>query len=175
MQTHSYDQNPAPLLMKFSTLLPRGRALDIAMGEGRNALYLASQGFQVEGLDNNSQAVSKCQELAQARQLSITAKVVNLEAYHLETQLYDLVICFYYLQRSLIPQIKGALKSGGAAVYETFLIDNHLQYGHPRHREYCFDHNELLGFFRDFRILFYNEGPLAEGQTFVAQIVAQKP
>jgi len=160
------------LLVDFAGLLPKGKSLDIAMGEGRNALYLASQGFEVEGLERSEEAVKTCLATANARQLRLVARVVDLEQYQLKTAHYHLITCFYYLQRSLIPQIRTALKPGGMVVYETFLIDNHLQFGHPKHREYCFEHNELLNFFRDFRLLFYYEGMIE--RTFVAQLVAQK-
>lgn len=167
------SQTPARLLVDYIHLLPKGKVLDIAMGEGRNALYLAAQGFEVEGLDKDEQAIQACLSMAKSRGLKLIARTVDLERHQLTSNRYDLVICFYYLQRNLIPQMKAALKPGGMVVYETFLIDNHLQFGHPRHREYCFEYNELLEFFRDFRVLFYQEG-MAEGQTYTAQIVAQK-
>ena len=42
---------PAQFLVENTDLLPRGRALDVAMGSGRNTIYLAKMGFQVEGVD----------------------------------------------------------------------------------------------------------------------------
>ncbi len=173
MDTHQHHQIPAKLLVDFIGLLPKGKALDIAMGEGRNALYLASQGFDVEGVDKNEEAVKACLASAKACGLRLIVGTVDLEKYQIHPAHYDLIICFYYLQRNLISQIQLALKAGGMLVYETFLIDNHLQFGHPKHREYCFEHNELLNFFRDFRVLFYHEG-MIEGRTIAAQIVAQK-
>ncbi len=174
MEEHQHSsQAPAKLLVDCLHLLPKGKALDIAMGEGRNALYLATQGFEVEGLDKDEQAIQACLSAAKSRGLKLIARTVDLEQYQLIPNRYDLIICFYYLQRNLILQMKAALKSGGMVVYETFLIDNHLQFGHPRHREYCFEYNELLEFFRDFRVLFYQEG-MAEGQTYTARIIAQK-
>jgi 2-polyprenyl-3-methyl-5-hydroxy-6-metoxy-1,4-benzoquinol methylase len=174
MEKSSHRPGPAKLLVDFVGLLPKGKALDIAMGEGRNALYLASQGFDVEGVDKNEEAVKACLTSAKTRGLKLIVRTVDLEKYQVSQNHYDLIICFYYLQRSLIPQIRPALKPGGMVVYETFLIDNHLQFGHPKHREFCFEHNELLNFFRDFRVLFYHEG-MIEGGTAAAQIVAQKP
>lgn len=173
MEADRHPHGPAKLLVDFVGLLPKGKALDIAMGEGRNALSLASHGFDVEGLDKNEEAVKTCLASAKDRGLRLIVRTVDLEKYQLHQTHYDLIICFYYLQRSLIPQIRGALKPGGMVVYETFLIDNHLQFGHPKHREYCFEHNELLNSFRDFRVIFYHEG-MVEGRTFAAQIVAQK-
>lgn len=174
MQTHQHRAEPAKLLVDFAGILPRGKALDVAMGEGRHAIFLASHGFEVEGLDRNDEAVSSCLAEAKARGLRLTARALDLENTRLPAARFDLIVCFYYLQRDLIPQMKEALKPGGMVVYETFLIDNHLQFGHPKNRDYCFAHNELLGCFRDFRVLFYHEGPI-EDRTIAAQIVAQKP
>jgi 2-polyprenyl-3-methyl-5-hydroxy-6-metoxy-1,4-benzoquinol methylase len=174
VETHQHNHEPAKLLVDFVGLLPKGKALDLAMGEGRNALYMASQGFDVEGVDKNEEAVKTCLSSAKARGLKLIVRTVDLEKYQIHPVHYDLIICFYYLQRNLIPQIRRALKPGGMVMYETFLIDNHLQFGHPKHREYCFEHNELLNFFRDFRVLFYHEG-MIEGRTIAAQIIAQKP
>ncbi len=143
------------------------------MGEGRNALYLASQGFDVEGLEKNPQAIEVSRQLAEKNNLSVQTQQVDLEHYSLPTNRYDVIICFYYLQRTLIPQMIGALKKGGMVVYETFLIDQHIRHGRPKHREYCFEHNELLNYFRDFRILFYKEG-FPGDQTISVSLVAQK-
>ncbi len=173
MKNPQPNTDPARLLVDFIGLLPKGKALDIAMGSGRNALYLAALGFEVEGLDNDEQAIAACLDAAKAQGIKITTRQVDLEQVQLLPESYNLIICFYYLQRSLMPQMIGALRSGGIVVVETFLIDNHLLFGHPRHRDYCFEHNELLRTFRDFRVLFYREGVI-EGGKVVAQIVAQK-
>jgi SAM-dependent methyltransferase len=97
----------------------------------------------------------------------------DLESFRIERPAYDVVICFQYLQRNLIPFMKEALRPGGFILYETFLIDQRLKTGRPTHREYCLEHNELLRLFLDFRVVLYREGQDAEG-TFKASLVAQK-
>lgn len=170
---HQALDEPARLLVDSLDLLPRGKALDIAAGRGRHALYLAARGFEVDALERDAEAVSYCQSIAREHRLRVQARQMDLERCTLAPSLYHLVVCFYYLQRDLIPQMIQALKPGGMVIYETFLIDNHTRSGHPRNRAYCFEHNELLGFFKDLRVLFYREGTV-EGPTFVAQIIAQK-
>ncbi|RYZ63931.1 MAG: hypothetical protein EOP09_16810, partial [Proteobacteria bacterium] len=62
--TGSVAHDPAPLLAQFIDIIPVGRALDIAMGEGRNAVYLAKKGFLVEGVDFSEVAILRAQKWA---------------------------------------------------------------------------------------------------------------
>jgi len=168
---------PAQLLIEYLPLFPRGKVLDVAMGKGRNALYLASKGFEVVGLEKERESIDFCLGEAKKQGLNVEARCVDLEDLEscgIEKSAYDGVICFYYLQRNLIPSMKEALKPGGFLIYETFLIDQHLKTGHPRHREYCFEHNELLRLFSDFRVIYYREGEDPKG-TYKASLVALKP
>jgi tellurite methyltransferase len=173
--THLDDSlEPAPFLVENLPLLPRGRALDVAMGGGRNAVYLAGAGFEVEGVDSSAEAVSAALELAGRAGLAITARVADLEAdYHIEKGAYSLIICFNYLQRSLMSEIKTGLRPGGMVVYETFIVDQ-AEFGRPSNPDYLLHHNELLDIFRGFRCLRYREGILP-GPRAMASIVAQKP
>ena len=115
---------PAQFLVENIDLLPRGRALDIAMGSGRNAIYLAKMGFQVEGVDVSREAVEETLARARDEGVSIQIQVEDLEKIpYLDEEVYELVICFNYLQRSLMPQMKNWVKPGGMLVYETFIID----------------------------------------------------
>lgn len=169
---HSHDNlGPSPFLVENVALLPRGRALDIAMGNGRNAIYLARLGFAVEGVDISPEAISRAREYARSAGVTIRAQVTDLESdFHIPPGAYDAIICFYYLQRTLIPQIKNGLRvGGGTVVYETFIVDQaHL--GKPKNPAYLLKHNELLDLFRDLRCLRYREGMI--GGSAVASIVA---
>ncbi len=154
-------------------MLPKGRALDIAMGEGRNSLYLAGLGYEVEGVDRSPEAVAKAIQLSREHGLNIKAVIGDLEAdYKIKPNYYDLIICFNYLQRSLAPQIKAGLKMGGLLVYETYLIDQE-RFCHPRNPAFLLGHNELLSLFKDLRVLRYREGPV-EDQKEVAGLIAVK-
>lgn len=171
---HEDSTRPAQFLADNIELLPRGRALDVAMGLGQNATYLARMGFQVEGIDISPEAVSQALELARKSGITIKAEVADLEGnYHIRKTAYDLIVCFHYLQRSLIPQIKEGLRRGGMVVYETFIVDQARLFGKPRNPEYLLKHNELLDMFRDFRCLRYREG-IIEGRQAIASIVAEK-
>jgi tellurite methyltransferase len=170
---YAYNPNPSAFLVENIGLLPKGRVLDLAMGEGRNALYLAGLGYEVEGVDRSPEAVKKALQKAQEQGLHIKAEVGDLEQdYRIAPDRYDLIICFYYLQRSLEQQIMAGLKKGGLLVYETLLIDQQ-GFCHTRNPNYLLKHNELLNMFRALRILRYREG-VVEEQKAIASIIAEK-
>lgn len=172
--SHMHESQPSEFLVENISLLPKGRALDIAMGKGRNAIYLAGMGYKVDGVDVSVEAVKEARGQAQRAGVSINAQVADLEKdYRIEKEAYDLIICFNYLQRSLIPQIKNGLSTGGMVVYETFIIDQARLFGKPSNPDFLLRHNELLGMFRDFRCLRYREGVLGNYKA-VASVVAQK-
>jgi 2-polyprenyl-3-methyl-5-hydroxy-6-metoxy-1,4-benzoquinol methylase len=167
------SQKPAQFLVENIELLPKGRALDIAMGTGRNAIYLSLMGFEVEGIDVSRDAVNSAIERAKSSGVHIMAKVADLEdGYHIEKQAYDVIVCFNYLQRSLTPQIIGGLRKGGIVVYETYIVDQ-AQFGKPRNPDHMLKHNELLDIFRDLRCLRYREG-IIENRKAIASIIAEK-
>lgn len=169
----SYDIEPAEFLVENVALLPKGRALDLAMGAGRNSVYLASIGFEVEGVDISSEAVGRAIESAKEAGVTINTQVADLEGnYHIEKEAYDLIICFNYLQRSLIPAIKDGLRRQGMVVYETF-IDDQARFGRPKNPDHLLKRNELLVMFRDFRCLRYREG-IMPGPKAIASIIAEK-
>jgi len=169
---HDHNLEPATFLVENFELLPMGRVLDVAMGFGRNAVFLAEMGFDVEGVDISPEAVENALKLAEDAGVTIKAETADLEGdYRIKKDHYDVIMCFNYLQRSLIPQIKERLRQGGMVVYETFIVDQ-AQLGHPKNPDLLLRHNELLDMFRDFRCLRYREG-IIEGKA-VAGIVAQK-
>ncbi len=164
---------PAQFLVDNITLLPKGRVFDVAMGNGRNAVYLARMGFNVEGVDISPEAVSDALELARKAGVAIRVETVDLEAeYSIKKGAYNVIICFNYLQRSLIAQIKDGLKEGGVVVYETYIVDQ-AKFGRPKNPDYLLRHNELLDMFRDFRCLRYREGVI-EDRKAIASIIAEK-
>ena len=170
---HERGFEPAQFLVDNIELLPKGRALDVALGAGQNATYLAKMGFEVEGVDISPEVVSSALELARNFGVNLRAQVADLEGnYNIEKGAYNVIICFNYLQRSLIPQIKDGLRKGGMVVYETFIVDQ-AQFGKPKNPDYLLRHNELLDMFRDFRCLCYREG-IVESQRAIASIIAEK-
>jgi tellurite methyltransferase len=164
-------------LRKHVGFLPRGKALDIAAGEGRNSVFLALHGFDVDAVDLSSIGLRKARILAKEMRVKIHTLVADLDAFHIEKETYDLIANFYYLSRRFIPKIKKGLKKGGRIIFETYIIDQRaLHTEGPRHLKYFLRHNELLRLFRGFRILLYREGIFKEGgrQKAIASLIAEK-
>ncbi len=176
----SYDHidipEPSQFLVENLDILPRGKVLDLAMGNGRNAIFLARQGFEVEGVDISAEQVNKVKDIAFQANIPVKVDVADLETgYQIKKSAYDIIICFHYLQRSLMGQIKEGIVNGGIIVYETYITDQ-LQYGKPRNPAHLLQHNELLRIFSDFRCLRYREGIFRSGNRpkALASIIAQK-
>ena len=178
------ELTPARFLTQQFHRLPKGKALDLASGSGRNALYLASQGFQVEAIDRDERALAELVAAAQQRNLpNLHAQTVDLERTttvwpELPKQTYDVIMVFFYLHRPLFPALIESLKPNGVLLYETFTIDNHLRHNHPRRAEFCLAHNELLQLTSGLRVLSYDEGEhdgsQGPGSVFTAHLVAQR-
>ena len=170
-------KEPNPFLKKYIHLLPKGKALDIASGEGRNAVLLAQQGFEVDAVDISGKGLKKAQKLAREQGVKIKTFLVDLDQYQIEKERYDLIANFYYLKRRLIPRIKKGIKKGGRVVFETYLLEHRtLGTGGPKQAKYFLKPHELLRLFKNFRILFYREGIFREGgrKKAVASLIAEK-
>jgi tellurite methyltransferase len=171
------DQKPSSILKKHIGLLPRGRALDLAAGQGRNAVFLAEHGFGAEAVDISRIALSRARNLARARGVRIKTVAADLDFYPIGRKRYDLILDFYFLDRRLIPRIKGGLKKGGVIVFETYTREQeNLGLDGPSKSDYLLKPNELLHLFLDFRVLFYREGIIREGgrRKAIASLIAKK-
>jgi dihydroneopterin aldolase len=182
----SADPVPSRFLTQHVHRLRKGRALDVASGSGRHALYLASHGFDVEAIDRDRDSLSTLSAAAAQRHLShlVTVKQVDLERVTDERpefppNTYDAIVVCFYLHRPLFPWLVEALKPQGVLLYETFTIDNYLRYRHPRRWEFCLAQNELLRLTSSLRVLSYDEGEHdggpGMGSAYTAQLLAQKP
>jgi 2-polyprenyl-3-methyl-5-hydroxy-6-metoxy-1,4-benzoquinol methylase len=155
--------------------IPRGQALDLATGKGQNAIFLAERGFEVLGVDISSVALDEARQSAEEKSLKVNWQQADLNVIELPPLRYNVVMNFNYLQRSLVPQIKKTLKPGGWVIFETYLIDQQT-IGQPKNPDYLLLHNELLDFFRDFRVLYYREGKFSQSGegAFRAGLLAKK-
>lgn len=118
-----YGKSPAKFLAENYEYIPfEGTVLDMGMGEGRNAVFLAQKGYKVTGIDISSVAVKKSYLLAQEFGVKIKGVVASLKEYKIPAESYDAIVCFYYVDRSLIEKMKSWLKPGGVIIYEAHTI-----------------------------------------------------
>jgi rhodanese-related sulfurtransferase len=172
---------PARFLVKNFDLLPRGLALDLAGGEGRNAIYLATRGFDVDAVDVSAEAVARARARARRLGAPIRAVVGNVEdgTYIIPIETYDVIAVFNYLHRPLFNDIRDGLKPSGVVIYQTFTTRQQELEGGPRNPDYLLRPGELTEVFADWEILRYreyveNEGP-GNPSRALAGIVAKKP
>lgn len=169
-EAYIFGKEPVPFLKQNVHLLPKGKALDIAIGEGRNGVFLATQGFEVVGLDISEKGLAKAQQLAKQNGVSIETRVVDLENHQLEKNAYDVILLMYYMQRDLWPQINDALKPGGMAIIETYNVD------HLKHQKFnpkwLLKTNELLEAFKDMKIIRYQA--YEDNDQAYSSIIVQK-
>ena len=167
-----------PFLRRQIGHLQKGRTLDIAAGEGKNALFLALRGFDVDAVDISAVGLRKTRQLASTMGVKIHTILADLDAYQIEKERYDLIANFYYLNRRLITRIKKGLRKGGKVIFETYILEHRtLSPAAPKNPKYFLKPNELLNLFKGFRILFYREGVFREGgkKKAIASLIAQKP
>lgn len=167
---------PARWLRRWSRVVARGRVVDLGMGLGGNALYLAARGASVLGIDISEHAVRAQRQAALNRGLGIELIVADLDVFPLPVNRFDAVLCFFFLNRPLFPQIRKCLKPGGVFLMETFVTDpQRPDKDQPRYR---LAEKELLTAFGDWEVLDHAEGVHPESphsQAATARICARKP
>jgi len=169
-EVYLFGEKPIPFLVDNVHLLRKGKVLDIAMGEGRNGVYLATQGFEVLGLDISEKGLAKAHNLAKKNNVTIETKVVDLESFTLKPNSYDVILCTYYMQKNLFKQFQSALKPGGMIVVETYNVD-YLKYAQFS-RKWALDTNEMLDIFKGLRVIRYQD--YDDGKEAYSSIIAQK-
>lgn len=131
---------------RFAPLIaPGGRVLDLACGSGRHAIFLAGQGFQVEAVDRDTEAIAA---LA-AREPRVAGRTADLEAgpWPYYGRAFDGIVVTNYLFRPLMPQILNALDVNGVLIYETFMVGNE-RFGKPSNPAFLLRQGELLDVLR---------------------------
>ena len=168
-------QPPARWLRRWIEVIPRGRVLDLGMGLGGNALYLAARGASVLGIDISERAVRALGQSALNRGLRLELIVADLDDFPLPPNRFDAVLCFFYLNRRLFPQIRNSLKPGGVLLMESFVTDPQRPKKDQPH--YRLAEKELLTAFGDWEVLDYAEGTYPESphaRAATARICARK-
>lgn len=172
-----YSSNrPHKLLISLVKELKAGKALDLACGTGRNAIFLAENDWQVTAVDNSAVGIEIAGERAAEKNVEVDFRVADLEKgeFKIEENAYDLICDFYYLQRELFAEMKRGLKTGGIIISTIHIYGEDEEAGRFLLRE-----GELKEFFKDFEILHYHETSLTdtdagEHHRRTAELIARK-
>jgi len=172
------DPAPTPLLVETVAALAPGkapfRALDLACGAGRNALWLAEHGWEVTAVDGAPAAIEILQTRAAQRGLKITAVVADLEKdeFQIEPSRWDLVAMCYYLQRNLFEHTKRGVRPDGILISIVHMTEPGEEDGPHR-----LSPGQLEQYFAGWEILHRHEGKAndAAHRRAVAEIVARRP
>lgn len=131
---------------------PGMRALDLACGGGRHALYLAGLGYSVHAVDKSTP------ETVWPENVRFEAMDLEQADWPLHGQQYDLIVVTNYLHRPHFKNLLKNLKSERAVlVYETFM-DGNAQFGSPRSPDFLLKPNELLSCMSSLNILRFEQG-----------------
>lgn len=145
-------------------LAPGQRVLDVASGEGRNAVFLAQNGFRVTGVDISDVGLAKGERLALEQGVAVEFRQIDLEGYHIAAQ-YDVILNCNFLLRNLIPEEVKALTPGGLLLFDTLLASPQLLSTH--NPDYLLQQGELERIFKGFagEILCNEESTTGEPPT----------
>jgi len=193
---------PYYLLTKFEREIPKGNILDLGSGNGRNAIYLARNGFEVIAVDFKKEYLGKIEEISKQESLKISTRHDDIKSFKPKDK-YSAILalnCLHFLKKSereeLIDTIKNSLIAEGLAFvsvfttndnnYKKFLesgkqpVEENTFYSNSTNSHWSFfNKGELKDKFSDFEILFYNENVIIEDSPEkhthgIAEVVAKK-
>jgi SAM-dependent methyltransferase len=172
-----FNTAPNAFLVEMTKGLKPGRALDVGMGQGRNTIYLAQQGWEAVGFDPADRAIAAAEERAKALGVRITTSVARAEDFNWGTASWDLIVLSYVGGREYVAQVVRALRPGGMVVLEGFHRD--ATKSQPIGGAVVFDTNELPQLFSALRVVRYEDtegvGDFGMKSTRVVRLAAVKP
>jgi SAM-dependent methyltransferase len=181
-----YGNQPNTFFKQFIDTHQPGTLLLPAEGEGRNALYAASKGWQVDAFDFSEVAMVKAIKKAEDQKLKINYQVLDLEKFKAEKK-YDAVALIYVhlperVRKAFHREVYRSLKSGGFLIFEAFAKEQlRLESGGPKDPAQLYDAPSICNDFQFLHVLYcaekeveLHEGPFHKGMAAVLQLVGQK-
>jgi len=182
----AYGTEPNSFLVQNASLLT-SPVLSLAEGEGRNAVFLASLGLDVLGVDSSDVGLAKAQKLASSRGLAIRTEVADLASYEPPENHYGSVISISahlptHARNRLYPLIARSLKPGGVIVLESYAKSQlSRNSGGPKDPDLLMDVTELEQQFPNCEPIVAQEiereiieGKFHTGLASVVQFIARK-
>lgn len=154
----SFSENPSALLVEAVEGRAPGRALDVAMGQGRNVLFLAQRGWSVTGFDVSEKGLAVARANASKAGVTVRALKSTIEEFDYGTAQWDLVALIYVPasahEGQAMATLARALKPGGLLVIESFASDRNA----PQRRPVDIDPAALKAALSGFEILRFDDG-----------------
>jgi SAM-dependent methyltransferase len=173
----AFNTAPNGFLVEMTKGLRPGRALDVGMGQGRNAIFLAQQGWDAVGFDPADRAVAAAQEQAARLGVRITTHVARAEDFDWGNAQWDLIVLSYVGAREYVDDVLRALRPGGMVLIEGFHRD--ATKTQPIGGAVVFDTNELLKLYGALRVVRYEDtngiGDFGMRSLRLVRLLAQKP
>jgi SAM-dependent methyltransferase len=173
----AFNTAPNGFLVEMTKGLRPGRALDVGMGQGRNTIFLAQQGWEAVGFDPADKAVAAAQEQAARLGVKITTHVARAEDFDWGDAQWDLIVLSYVGGREYVSNVLRALRPGGMVLIEGFHRD--ATKTRPIGRAVVFDTNELLKLYGPLRVVRYEDadgiGDFGRQPVRLVRLFAQKP
>ncbi len=151
------DPDPSPVLREYVASFPDGRALDLATGTGRNAVFLAEEGYDVDAIDRSREGLKLARENARASGVSVDWIQADATEYPFPESTYDVITVSYYRTLDRLGDLKAALAPGGVLFYQHHLRSSDPVDIGPGSDRYRFRSNELLRACLDLTVLYYQE------------------
>ena len=171
-QSQHYPAEPAAIVKKYVELASGKKALDIAAGNGRNALFMARQGFVVDAVDIADIGLAQFA----GKHPGVHPICVDLDEFDIPANRYDIIINIKYLNRRLFSHISEGLALGGVLIFETFLDSPNPANEKSTCQDYLLRENELLHAFSSLKIVLYQEarGTDHDKAAYLASLVGIK-
>ena len=172
------NRQPVPFLVRAVGELKPRRALCLAAGAGRNAVFLAEQGWTVTAVDISPAGLAWCRRLAEERGVEVETIAADLLSFDAGVERWDLVTNLYFHEPALFPSVRAALKSGGHFLFQTYAkAQARLGWG-PSNPGHLVDPEELWQSFADWDLLKFGEAEneVESGRReAVVELLARKP
>ena len=156
--THFGEEDPSDIVKGIVKLKKTGAVLDLGVGYGRNALFLARQGFSVVGVDTSELAISRFREFSKELGVDVIGIVGDMAQFEFDKK-YDVILSIATLNLikrekddELIQKIKANTENGGLNAISTF-----TELVPSEGVSFLYKKNELKNIYKDWEIINYNE------------------
>lgn len=184
---YAYGIEPNLFFKAQLDLIPKGKILFLAEGEGRNAVYAASEGFEVHAFDISQEGKNKALQMAQQKNVTINYLVSSVENLQFPSAFFDVIVFVFAhfpidFRKSYFQNLLSLLKPNGVVVFEGFSKEQiHFNSGGPKQIEMLFSEEEVKDEFPNLDFQYMetveinlNEGKFHQGKGSVVRFIGIK-